>query len=91
MKVQILTPENVIFDAEVESVLVPGKLGEFQILKNHAPIISTLQKGKIMVFTEKKTNEFAKLQEEIEDKKYSFAIEGGVIEFSNNTAIILCD
>jgi len=42
---KIVSPEKVEFTGEVESVKVPGTMGNFEILNNHAPIISTLQKG----------------------------------------------
>ena len=45
LKLKIVSPERIEFEGDVESVLVPGTLGQFQILVNHAPIISTLQNG----------------------------------------------
>ena len=45
MKIQILTPEKAVFDAEAESVRVPGELGGFEVLKDHAPILSGLVPG----------------------------------------------
>ena len=45
---KIVSPERIEFDGDVESVLVPGTLGQFQILVNHAPIISSLEKGKVV-------------------------------------------
>ena len=45
LKLKIVSPERVEFQGDVESVKVPGTLGNFEILTNHAPIISTLQKG----------------------------------------------
>ena len=45
LKLKIVSPERVEFTGEVESVKVPGAMGNFEILKDHAPIISTLQKG----------------------------------------------
>ena len=45
LKLKIVSPEKIEFDGEVESVLVPGTLGSFEILQNHAPIISSLNKG----------------------------------------------
>lgn len=48
LKLKIVTPERVEFDGEVEQVVVPGTQGQFEILNNHAPIISTLQKGMVV-------------------------------------------
>ena len=45
LKLKVVSPERIEFEGEVESVLVPGTMGQFQILLNHAPIISTLGKG----------------------------------------------
>ena len=45
LKLKIVSPERVEFEGEVQSVLVPGFMGQFEILNNHAPIISSLGKG----------------------------------------------
>lgn len=45
LTLKIVSPEKIEFDGEVESVLVPGTMGQFEILTDHAPIISTLQDG----------------------------------------------
>jgi F-type H+-transporting ATPase subunit epsilon len=45
LKLKIVSPERIEFTGEVESIKVPGTLGNFEILKDHAPIISTLTKG----------------------------------------------
>ena len=45
LRLKIVSPEKTVFDGEVESVAVPGTMGAFVILKDHAPIISTLQEG----------------------------------------------
>lgn len=48
LKLKIVSPERIEFEGEVESVKVPGTLGQFEILTNHAPIISSLEKGKVV-------------------------------------------
>lgn len=48
LKLKIVSPERIVFDGDVESVTVPGTLGEFQILKDHAPLISSLGDGTLM-------------------------------------------
>ena len=48
LKLKIVSPERIEFEGEVESVLVPGTMGQFEILVNHAPIISSLDKGKVV-------------------------------------------
>lgn len=45
LKLKIVSPERVEFEGEVLSVTVPGTLGSFEVLENHAPIISSLEKG----------------------------------------------
>ena len=48
MHLEILSPENKIFEGEVNSVIFPGSNGKFQILNNHAPLISFLKEGEIL-------------------------------------------
>lgn len=94
MNIKILTPELVVFEGEVDSILLPGELGEFHILNDHAPVVSSLKKGKVKLITKKIENEnYAKffISEPQRNNSYSFSINGGVIEFNNNTGIILCD
>ena len=76
MILEIITPENKLFEGEVTSVKFPGTDGEFGVLNNHAPIISTLTKGKIIVIDEN-------------DNVSDFEINGGVIEMQNNKIIVL--
>ena len=78
MIVEILTLESILLSAEAKSVVVPGTNGRFEMLNNHAPIISTLQAGTIKVID---NNDDEKLIE----------IAGGSIEMSNNKIIILAD
>lgn len=94
MNIKILTPEFVVFDGEVDSVLLPGKNGDFQIMKDHAAIVSSLVNGKVKLFTNDIANEnyvksFSKENEK--NSVYSYSINSGVIEFNNNKGIILCD
>jgi len=78
MELQIITPDNKVFDGEVKLVQVPGSKGSFQILNNHAPIISTLEKGDVKIIDG--------------DNKTSFiSIGGGVIEVKYNKIIILAE
>jgi F-type H+-transporting ATPase subunit epsilon len=48
MKLEIITPDKKVFDGEVEVVTLPGVTGSFQILKGHAPLVSTLAKGQLI-------------------------------------------
>ena len=56
MNIKILTPELVVFEGEVESILLPGELGEFHILNDHAPVVSSLRRGKVKLITSKIEN-----------------------------------
>ncbi len=52
LKLKIVSPERIEYDGDVERVVVPGTQGQFEILNDHAPIISTLQKG-VVVYDDK--------------------------------------
>lgn len=52
IKLEIITPERVIFSQEVTNVVVPGELGDFSALPGHAPFISLLRAGVVVVFNE---------------------------------------
>jgi F-type H+-transporting ATPase subunit epsilon len=93
MNIKILTPETVIFDGEVDSVLLPGKNGDFQIMKDHIAIVSSLINGDIRLFTNSIDDSFSKNFKKDNDAKssFSFTIKSGVIEFSGNKGIILAE
>jgi len=92
MYLEIVSPEKVLLSAEVDSVTVPAIEGEFQMLNNHAPIISVLEKGVIKV---EGNIEISKDLKEVinkaQDGKWHFPIKGGVLEMKNNKAIVLAD
>jgi len=77
MHLEIITPDKKVFAGEVSSVSVPGTTGRFEMLNNHAPIISTLLNGKVKV----KDKEGVK----------TFDVKGGVVENLNNKIIILAE
>lgn len=56
LRLKIVTPEKIAFEGEVESVFVPGALGQFEILNNHAPIISSLVEGEVKYTTAEGSN-----------------------------------
>ncbi len=92
MILEIVTPEATLLNTEVESVMVPGINGEFQMLNNHAPIVSLLIEGNVQF-----KGELIKIEEEFEskftnnDSEYSLAIKSGTIEMKENKIIILAD
>ena len=77
MTLEILTPDKKIYEGEASSVTLPGALGFFEILNNHAPIISTLNDGKLVIRGGAK--------EEV------FFIQGGVVEALNNKVTVLAE
>jgi F-type H+-transporting ATPase subunit epsilon len=78
MKVEIITPDKKIFEGEIKSIRVPGKKGSFQVLKDHAPIVSTLENGSVRMIDQ-------------EDNEIVYEISGGVIEVKANKIILLAD
>ena len=52
-KLDFVTPERLLYSAEVEQIIVPGSEGEFTILSEHSPIISSLKPGFIKIYEEK--------------------------------------
>jgi F-type H+-transporting ATPase subunit epsilon len=92
MYLEIVTPEAALISGEVESVTVPGAEGPFQMLNNHAPIVSILIEGKVKfrgnpVIAEGFENKFKKEP----DGKWSMEIAGGTVELNNNKIIVLAD
>jgi F-type H+-transporting ATPase subunit epsilon len=78
MKIEIITPDKKIFSGEIKSIRVPGKKGSFQVLKDHAPIISTLENGTVRMVDQ-------------ENNEIAYDIGGGVIEVKGNKIILLAD
>lgn len=74
LSLTIVSPEETLFDGEVMSVQVPGVLGRFEILENHAPIISSLTSGDIVYKTKSET--------------FSLGIKNGFVEVRNNKVMI---
>lgn len=78
MKVEIITPEKSLFEGEAKLVQLPGIDGSFEIMNNHAPLISILNVGKIKVI-------------DINGNKLFYDIAGGMIEVSDNKVSILAE
>lgn len=75
-KLEIVTPSKLAYNAEIVSITVPGTLGEFQVLYNHAPIVSNFEIGKIKI-------------QSTENEVIYFATGGGVIEVLKNKVVVL--
>lgn len=92
MFLEIVTPEASIFRGEVESVTVPGVDGQFQMLNNHAPIVSLLQEGNVKIQGQLSFDEAYQDRFKSVDKTTSLlAIQSGTIELNDNKIIILVD
>jgi F-type H+-transporting ATPase subunit epsilon len=74
MKLEIITPEQVYFSGDVTSVTIPGTAGLFTIWENHAPLISSLTKGKLSYKSENGETEIA--------------VNGGFAEINGNSVIV---
>jgi F-type H+-transporting ATPase subunit epsilon len=92
MYLEIVTPEATLFKGDVESVAVPGVNGEFEMLKDHAPIVSLLKAGHVKIFGD------IQLDEEVADKFETgndrgtwLSINSGTIEMKENKVIVLAD
>ena len=78
MFLEIVTPDEKVFEGEVKLVQLPGTTGSFEILNNHSPIISTLKNGKI------------KITDSANETQH-FEIKSGVVEMQNNKIIVLAE
>jgi F-type H+-transporting ATPase subunit epsilon len=97
MFLEIVTPEAIVFSSTIDSISVPGIDGDFQMLNNHAPIVSILKKGTVHVHVH--TQEHVELDDlqgklvpHIDDAKIlTLAINSGTIEMKDNKVILLAD
>jgi len=78
MKIEIITPDKKVYDGDIKSIRVPGRKGSFQVLKDHAPIISTLEDGTVIMVDQ-------------DNNEKRFQIDGGVIEVKMNSIILLAE
>ena len=78
MQLEIVTPDENLYNGEVSSVIFPGSDGSFGVLNDHAPIVSTLREGEIKIIQNDNT-------------ETSFNVKGGVVEVNNNKIIVLAE
>jgi F-type H+-transporting ATPase subunit epsilon len=78
MYLEILTPQKKIYSGEIKLLKVPGSKGSFEILNNHAPIISTLDNGYLKFIT-------------LQGDTQGFNVNGGVVQVANNKIIVLVE
>ena len=74
----VISAESKVFEGEVENVLVPGMIGDFLVLPDHAPCISSIRPG-FLEFSDGAS------------KKQKYFVSGGIIEVTNNTVSVLVD
>ena len=77
-KLKVITPSEVFFEGDVVSVVAPGSIGYFGVLKNHAPFVTTISEGNLAFRDE-------------QGKSQNFKIKDGFIEVSNNRVLVLTD
>lgn len=78
LNVEIITPSKSAYSGKVKSISLPGTLGNFQVLFNHAPLLSTFEIGKIKIVG-------------LDDKESEFATSGGTVEVLTNKILVLAD
>jgi F-type H+-transporting ATPase subunit epsilon len=77
MNLEIITPDKKVFAGEATAVTFPGTEGQFQVLNNHAPLVSTLGQGDVVV--------------EGAGARQVFRIDGGVVEVLKNKVLVLAE
>lgn len=94
MILEIVSPEATLFKGEVTSVSLPGVDGSFQILNNHAPIVSILKQGTVKIAAANFKFESDVLEgkfTKVNDQNYTLDIASGTIEMKDNKVIVLAD
>lgn len=76
MKVKITKPDSTVFEGDAKLIQLPGTGGLFEIMNNHAPIISSLGKGSLRIV-------------DTDDHEHTFDIRGGVVKGQQNDILIL--
>jgi F-type H+-transporting ATPase subunit epsilon len=77
MTLEIITPDRKVFSGEASAVTLPGSQGQFQVLNNHAPLVSTLARGPIVV--------------QSTTGQQTFTVDGGVVEVLQNRVLVLAE
>ena len=77
MQLDIITPDQKVFSGEASSVTFPGSEGQFQVLNDHAPLVSTLARGPVVIVTTGGTK--------------TLTVDGGVVEVLRNRVLVLAE
>ncbi len=78
MSLIVLTPEETVYQEKIQKITIPGTKGAFQVLYNHAPILSTLEPGEVKFLDEK-------------EQEHKFSLETGIVEVLNNNITITAE
>ncbi|MGD0591385.1 MAG: F0F1 ATP synthase subunit epsilon [Bacteroidota bacterium] len=78
LQLEIVTPRRVVFKGEVTSFSAPGVVGGFQVLYNHAPLLSSLKIGEVKI-------------KEVSGTEFHYAISGGFVEVRENHILLLAE
>ncbi len=77
-QLQVISPERVVLDEEIQSLVAPGAKGYLGVLANHAPLLTSLMEGKVQV-------------RKADGAETVYRIDGGFLEVADNQAVILAD
>ena len=77
MNLEIITPDKKVFAGEANAVTLPGSEGQFQVLNNHAALVSALDRGNVVI--------------DVNGVKQTLVIDGGVVEVLNNKVLVLAE
>lgn len=92
MYLEIISPEITLFQGEVSLVSVPGIKGSFQLLENHAPIVSTLKEGTVVIKGQIDLPEEAKaFFNTVNSDELHYELRSGTVEMKDNKIILLSD
>ena len=92
MYLEIISPEAKLFEGEITSIILPGSAGSFQLLNNHASIVSTLSSGTVKIFGKIKLIKDHSDKFIVDsDQVTLFKISSGTVEMNNNKVILLSD
>jgi F-type H+-transporting ATPase subunit epsilon len=78
MFLKVISPENYIYEGEVVLVQLPGSMGSFEVLHNHAPLIARIDKGKLKIIDESRN-------------KFYLEVNSGVVEVKDNNIVVLTE
>ncbi|MFO7999168.1 MAG: ATP synthase F1 subunit epsilon [Bacteroidales bacterium] len=78
MKLEVISPKKILYTGEVDLVQLPGKMGSFEILQNHAPLVAILEKGRLKIIDTDRNTHFIPLN-------------GGMVKVRRNTITVLTE